>query len=179
MPLLKAASRLLDVVVYLTYALSCLAMMSLVVMAGWQVWGRYVLNNSPTWTEQLTMLFLLYITLPVAAVGVREGYHLAVEILPNALRGNALLWQQRTVMLCLGFFAWFMTTAGWDLAMRTWAQSLPLIGISRGYTYLPLVVSGVLTLAFVIENLLWSFTPQGRRPVEKPVFAPATRQEVN
>lgn len=177
MPLLRAASRLLDIVVYLTYALACLAMVALVVLAGWQVWGRYVLNSSPTWTEQLTMLFLLYITLPVAAVGVREGFHLAVEILPNALSGSALRWQQRGVMLCLGFFAWFMVIAGWDLAMRTWAQSLPLIGISRGYTYLPLVVSGSLTLVFVLENLLWSFTRPGMRPRARPVFASSVQQE--
>ncbi|MGY6704629.1 TRAP transporter small permease [Roseinatronobacter sp.] len=178
MQLLRGLSRILDLMVWLIYALSCLAMAALVVMAGWQVWGRYVMNNSPTWTEQLTMLLLLYITLPLAAVGLREGFHLAVEILPNKLYGAALRWQQRGTMLCLGFFGWFMMTAGWDLTMRTWAQALPLIGISRGYTYLPLVVSGVLTLIFVTEFLIWSFTAVGQRPRAKTVFAPGAQQEV-
>lgn len=179
MVFLRAASVLLDAVVWVAYALSCLAMASLVAMAGWQVWGRYVMNNSPTWTEQLTMLFLLYITLPLAAVGVREGFHLVVEIVPNVLRGRALGWQRRGVMLCLGIFGWFMMTYGMDLVSRTWAQSLPLIGISRGYTYLPLVVSGALILAFVAENLIWSFTPAGQRPASKFAFAPEAQQEVS
>lgn len=148
-------------------------------MAGWQVWGRYVMNNSPTWTEQLTMLFLLYITLPLAAVGVREGFHLAVEIVPNLLRGRAVVWQQRGVMLCLGIFGWFMMIYGANLVSITWAQSLPLIGISRGYTYLPLVISGTLILVFVAEHLVWSLTPAGHRPASKFAFAPEAPQEVS
>lgn len=178
MQLLRGLSRVLDLLVWLIYALCCLAMVALVVMAGWQVWGRYVMNNSPTWTEQLTMLLLLYITLPLAAVGLREGFHLAVEILPNQLKGAALRWQQRGTMLCLGFFGWFMMTAGWELTTRTWAQAMPLIGISRGYTYLPLVVAGVLSLIFVVEFLIWSFSDYGCRPAARTVFAPGAQQEV-
>lgn len=178
MRFLRKVSHGLDRAVWLIYVLSCLSMAALVVMAGWQVWGRYVMNNSPTWTEQLTMLLLLYITLPLAAVGIREGFHLAVEIVPNQLRGAALRWQRRGTMLCLGFFGWFMMTAGWDLTLRTWAQALPLIGISRGYTYLPLVISGLLTLIFVAEFLAWSFTAEGQRPKARTVFAPGAQQEV-
>lgn len=165
---LTSIARCLDAVVWLIYALSSFAMAGLVAMAGWQVWGRYVLNNTPTWTEQATMLALLYITLPLAAVGIRQGFHLAVEIVPDALSGAALRWQQRGVMLCLGFFGYYMTVSGWDLMMRTWAQSLPLISISRGFTYLPLVISGALTLIFVVEKLVWSFTAAGAPPLDTP-----------
>ena len=178
MVFLRAASTVLDAVVWVAYALSCLVMASLVVMAGWQVWMRYVMNNSPTWTEQLTLLFLLYITLPLAAVGVRDGFHLAVEIVPNLLRGRALVWQQRGVMLFLGIFGWFMMVYGADLVSRTSAQTLPLIGISRGYTYLPLMISGAMILLFVVEHLIWSFTPAGQRPVTKFALAPEAQQEV-
>jgi TRAP-type transport system small permease protein len=164
MPILVAISRLLDAVVWLAYALSSTAMALLVALAAWQVWGRYVLNDSPTWTEQVTLLLLLYITLPLAAVGIRQHFHLAVEILPNALKGTALLWQQRFVLVVLGFYGAYMTSFGLDLVARTSAQLVPLIGISRGYTYLPLVISGVLTLIFVAELLIWSFL--GKRSPE-------------
>lgn len=157
MTLLRSISRLFDALAWLVYALASLLMAALVVMAGWQVWGRYIMNNTPTWTEQATLLSLLYITLPLAAVGIRENFHLAVEILPDLLGPKALLWQERFVLLCLGFFGFYMMTAGYELTSKTWAQSLPLIGISRGYTYLPLVISGVMTLAFVAEKLVWSF----------------------
>lgn len=157
MQILRAISRIFDKIVWLVYALASLLMAALVVMAGWQVWGRYVLNNSPTWTEQATLLSLLYITLPLAAVGIRENFHLAVEIVPDMLGPTTLIWQERFVLVCLGFFGFYMMTAGYELTSKTWAQSLPLIGISRGYTYLPLVISGVMTLAFVVEKLIWSF----------------------
>ena len=99
MTLLRSISRLFDALAWLVYALASLLMAALVVMAGWQVWGRYIMNNTPTWTEQATLLSLLYITLPLAAVGIRENFHLAVEILPDLLGPKALLWQERFVLL--------------------------------------------------------------------------------
>lgn len=156
MEFMRIVSRFFDRIVWLVYAISSLLMAALVVMAGWQVWGRYIMNNSPTWTEQATLLALLYITLPLAAVGIRENFHLAVEIIPDMMGPKALLWQERFVLLCLGFFGFYMMTAGYELTTKTWAQTLPLIGVSRGYTYLPLVISGVMTLAFVVEKLVWS-----------------------
>ncbi|NDW33416.1 TRAP transporter small permease [Salipiger sp. PrR007] len=169
MRILNAISRLLDGVVWFIYAASSLAMASLVALAAWQVWGRYVMNNSPTWTEQVTMMLLLYITLPLAAVGIRQHFHLAVEILPNALHRNALRWQQRFVLVVLGIYGGFMMVYGFDLVERTARQMVPLLGISRKYSYLPLVISGALTLIFVAELLVRSFvTEREPEPAAQP-----------
>lgn len=169
MQAMRVVSRFLDGLVWLTYAVSSTLMAALVLMAGWQVWGRYVMNNSPTWTEQAAMLALLYITLPLAAVGIRENFHLAVEILPDMLGQNALRWQERFVLLCLGFFGFWMMSAGYELTVKTWPQKLPLIGISRGFTYLPLLISGVMTLIFVAEKLVQSFlNPQAEHHPHAP-----------
>lgn len=171
MRILTAISRVLDAVVWLAYALSSLAMVLLVALAAWQVWGRYVMNNSPTWTEQVTMMLLLYITLPLAAVGIRQHFHLAVEILPNALKSRALRWQQRFVLVVLGFYGGFMLRYGLELVERTSSQQVPLLGISRSISYLPLVISGALTLVFVVELLVKSF-------VETVEPQPATQPQI-
>ena len=47
----------------------------------WQVFGRYVLNDTPTWAESLTLVLILYVALIGAAVGVRDAGHIGMESL--------------------------------------------------------------------------------------------------
>src|SRR3712207_74602 len=47
---------------------------------GWQVFGRFVLNNSPTWTEPVSLLLMLYYILLAAAVGVHERFHFSLDL---------------------------------------------------------------------------------------------------
>ena len=48
----------------------------------WQVFGRYVLNDTPTWAESLALLLVLYMTMLGVAVGVRDAGHIGLESLP-------------------------------------------------------------------------------------------------
>jgi TRAP-type C4-dicarboxylate transport system permease small subunit len=170
MAVLRAVSRVLDLAVWVIYALSALAMTLLVIFSGWQVWGRYVLNSSPTWTEQAALLLILYISLPLAAVGIRQKFHLAVEMLPDMLSPRWRYWQELLILAGLGFYGWVMADAGIELMTRTAAQAIPLIGWSRAYTYLPLAISGVLTVVFVAERIAWSIAEPKR--ASEPQSAP-------
>ena len=61
--------------------LSVAGLLLIVVTVAWQVFGRYVLNNPPTWAESLALLLILYVTLIAAAVGVRDAGHIGMESL--------------------------------------------------------------------------------------------------
>ena len=47
-----------------------LVIMTLVIT--WQVFGRYVLNASPPWSESLALITMLYFVLLAAAVGAEQ-----------------------------------------------------------------------------------------------------------
>jgi len=49
----------------------------------WQVFGRYVLNSSPSWTEPGAVMLMSWFIFLGAAVGVRENYHLGFDVLPR------------------------------------------------------------------------------------------------
>ena len=49
-----------------------IGLMMIVCVVFYQVFGRYVLNSSPTWAESLAIVLVLYVTLIGAAVGVRR-----------------------------------------------------------------------------------------------------------
>jgi len=60
-----------------------LAGLSLVVMTvifAWLVYGRYVLNDTPTWVEQVSLLLIMVISFLGASVGVHQHTHLSVVV---------------------------------------------------------------------------------------------------
>ena len=63
---LAVFARILDVLAGVTIALAGTALVALVVMMGWLVFGRYVLNDTPTWIERGATLAILCIAMPVA-----------------------------------------------------------------------------------------------------------------
>ncbi len=147
-------SKLMDMFSAVVIALGGAALVLLILVTGWQVYGRYVLNDTPTWAERLSLLLILLVSLPVAAVGLRERFHLrvefALELLPRwAQRALALL---NSLLLCL--FGMAMAWYSMDLVERTWNKRIPLLGWPQAFQYLPLVLTGGLIALFMIERLL-------------------------
>ena len=85
-------------------AFSSVALVLLVVFTGWQVWGRYVLNDTPTWTEKAALLLILMVALPMAAVGLRENFHLGIDFVSDLLPARARLWLKVVNSVVLGVF---------------------------------------------------------------------------
>jgi len=130
------------------------ALVALVAMMGWAVFGRYVLNDTPTWVERAATLCILFIALPVAAVGVRERFHLSVLGFREALLAQA----QRIIAIgcdaLVGLFGLAMAVYSKELAELVMRFRIPLLGISQGWTYVPLIVCGWLIVLFSIEQVL-------------------------
>src|SRR4029453_1786172 len=72
--------------------LAVAGLLTIVAIVFYRVFGRYVLNSSPTWTESLALVLVLYVTLIAAAVGVRDAGHIGMEsllvLLPERLRNR-------------------------------------------------------------------------------------------
>ena len=70
----------------------------------YQVIGRYVLNDTPTWAESGAVLLVLYVTMLGMAVGVRDAGHIGLEsllvLVPDAVR---LKMELLIHVLVLGF----------------------------------------------------------------------------
>ena len=131
-----------------------LGLVILVVCVQWQVLGRYVLNDSPTWTEPVALLLVLYITALAVAVGVRDAGHLGMESLTALLPAGARRVAQGLIHLCVLVFAVLLADDGWEWMTLKWAEPKPLLGVPEGLDYLPLVIAGVLIVLFCIEHLI-------------------------
>ena len=58
-----------------------LGLVLLIVAVLYQVIGRYVFNDTPTWAESGAVLLVLYVTMLGMAVGVRDAGHIGLESL--------------------------------------------------------------------------------------------------
>src|SRR5210317_1925060 len=72
--------RLLDLFSYINTIITGIAMVVMTAIFGWLVFGRYVLNATPTWVEQVSLLLVVYIGFLGASVGVHKKTHLGVSV---------------------------------------------------------------------------------------------------
>ena len=145
-----------------------LAGAGLVAMTGivaWTVFGRYVLNSTPTWGEPVSLFLMLWFILLGGAVGVREMDHMGFDIGLHYAQGR---WKSALVIVnetLVAFFGFAMVYYGWQLAAKVWDDRLPMIGISKGWDYVPIVGGGVLIALFSLEKLLLFITGQSAEPM--------------
>ena len=119
-----------------------------------QVFGRYVLNDTPVWAESLTLVMVLYVALVGAAIGVRDAGHIGMESLLMLVPEGVRLKLEMVIHVLVGIFGVLMVYNGWGLTEAVKAYNIPTLGISEGYKYFPLVISGVLVTLFSVEHLV-------------------------
>ncbi|NKL20960.1 TRAP transporter small permease [Rhizobium leguminosarum] len=124
------------------------------VFVAWQVFCRYVLNDSPSWTEPGSVMLMSWFIFLGAAVGIRENNHLGFDVLLYVLpkSGKRVLRMISDVVI-LAFGAG-MVWYGGALISLTWNTTLPSLGISGAFDYLPLAGGGVLAVIFSLERIV-------------------------
>jgi len=152
--LARKVSAVLDVIARYALWLSGTGLVVMTALIAWQVWGRYVLNDTPTWTEVSSVLLMGWFILLGAAVGLREGNHLAFDVLLYVLpeRVSRLFHTVSDCVVCV--FGVGMVVYGIQLAAQTWQNTIPLLGISGGFEYFAIIFGGVLIVIFALERLL-------------------------
>jgi len=127
----------------------------IVVVVAMQVFGRYVLNDTPTWAESVALVLVLYVTMLGAAVGVRDAGHIGLEsifimILPERHR----VWVEIVIHVMVGCFGVTMAWNAWILADSVMHYKIPNLDLPQGVNHLPLVIAGVLIALFSIEHII-------------------------
>jgi TRAP-type C4-dicarboxylate transport system permease small subunit len=135
---------------------------------GWQVFGRFVLNSSPSWAEQLALVLMIWFVFFAAAAGVREGFHIRILALESALSPRNQSRMRLAAHLIVGASGIAIAIWGGELVARTWSHVIPTLGLPRGFAYLPLPLSGVLMAFFTIELILEDAA--GEEPADQEVI---------
>ena len=144
----------LDRVADVALSIAAAALVLLAVVELWQVFARYVLNDSPSWTEPVAILCMNAAMMLGASAGVHAqrhfGFFIGLHSAPPPVR-RVLLAFSRAVQAGVGTM---LAIWGIRLSAATW--NIPMAGVSlpQGAAYLPLSVGGLLIAAFALNLLL-------------------------
>ncbi|AMJ58264.1 MULTISPECIES: TRAP transporter small permease [Stenotrophomonas] len=148
----RVLEKLADVVIYIAVA----ALLGLVVVQGWQVFARYVINDSPSWTEPVTLLLLSTTMSMGAAAGVYTNRHFGFFLLAEQMHPLVKRVIDALVPLIVATIGGFLARWGWvlwldGLHIKTAGANLP-----QSVNYLPLSIGGALMAVFALNRLLLS-----------------------
>ncbi len=138
----------------LSLVLAVIGLIAVILCVQWQVIGRYVFNDTPTWAEALALLLVLFVTAFGVAVGVRDAGHIGLESMVALLPDR---WRHRVeilIHLLVGLFGALMVHGGWLWMSAKWNEKKPMLPVPDGIDYLPLVIAGVLIVLFSIEHVI-------------------------
>lgn len=146
--------KTLDFLALICKIVTGVALVVLTVIFGWLVFGRYVLNATPTWVEQVSLLLIVLITFLGAAIGIHENTHLGVsyfrELSPKPVRWAFTLISH----VLLAGYGYIMMTESYALMLFKWGSEIPLIHVPEGLRALPITICGGLILLFSVGHLI-------------------------
>jgi TRAP-type C4-dicarboxylate transport system permease small subunit len=126
----------------------------LVVAVLYQVIGRYIFNDTPTWAESGAVLLVLYVTMLGMAVGVRDAGHIGLEsmlvLAPDGVRHKMELLIHALVLVFGVVMAWNCAV----LAESVSGYKIPTLGVSEAFKYAPPALAGALVAMFSLEHII-------------------------
>jgi len=111
---------------------------------------RYVFNFSIIWAEEVSQYLMIWIAYLGAGLALREGRHVAVEMLqdrlPTALGRRLRMAVGGLVLIFLGV----VTVLGFQFAVFVWNQETPVLNISLGIPSLAIPIGALLFAAHLV-----------------------------
>ena len=113
--------------------------------------ARYVFNFSIIWAEEVSQYLMIWIAYLGAGLALREGRHVALEMLHDRLSAPVCRKLRMAVGGLLLAFLGAVTVLGFQFAVFVWNQETPVLNISLGIPTLAIPIGALL---FALHLLL-------------------------
>ncbi len=150
--LFAAIDRTIELIVAAIFA-------GMVLVGAWQVFSRFVLNSTPSWSEEIQIfghIWLVFLAIPIA---YRRGAHITVE----AIRRVLAPWMNKALdlineLLWVGFA---IATAyySYRVSLVTGNSVSPGLEIPMSYPYYGMILGSVYLLFVVVRRLTGELPP--------------------
>jgi TRAP-type C4-dicarboxylate transport system permease small subunit len=150
-----------------------IALMTTIVICG--VFFRYVLNNSITWAEDVSLIMMVTTAFLVAPYAYRSNANVAIEMISGMLQGRAARALRIAINLLVLWLLYRYFAESVGLVRRGWGIRVNTVPIAWAWPYMVVPASFAAMALVGIELILrdmWSiFT--GRKDADLPDLPPA------
>ena len=127
----------------------CSALFSVMILVSLlQVFFRYVLNDSLTWSEELARYLFVWTAFLGSIIALHRGLHIDVDVLTSIVGKKTKTCLALLAKACMIALLLVLTVYGWRIVMLTWdAPSAALrIPMALVYMAIPLGAMGMLVV---------------------------------
>jgi TRAP-type C4-dicarboxylate transport system permease small subunit len=145
---------------------------------GYEPWS-FLPRGQTSWTEEVAINLLMWVSLLGASVAYGEKAHLGVDYFVGKLHPQAQALTEIIVNIIVALFAaLILIGGGYVLVSETLKVGgrLPALQVKIGYMYLAVPISGAFILLFCIENIIEILS--GKRSSSCAVATKAVEREV-
>ncbi|NKC31527.1 TRAP transporter small permease [Falsiroseomonas selenitidurans] len=107
---------------------------------------RYGFGVSLAWAEEASRYMMIWLAFLAAGLALREGAHIAVDLLPEALPEPAARWLRALILAAIAGFLGLLLVLGINYADFAMMQRSPVLRLSMGLVYLAIPVGTALML---------------------------------
>ena len=146
----KGNKKFIDILYKYIDNLCKLFMVLQVLIVSRVVFGRFILNKTPAWGEELALLCMVWFSLLSASLAVKNNAHIRISVIDSFLSEKALKVMHSMYFIFMLVFSIFMLVEGTKLSLLTLRSIMPGTGISISWLYLSVPVSGLAMLLTLI-----------------------------
>jgi TRAP-type C4-dicarboxylate transport system permease small subunit len=147
----------LDQIERLALIVAGVSLVVVVAVQAWQVFARYVLNDSPSWTEPLALVFIANTAMLGAAVGARRETHFGFPLLADSAPHPVRMTCRALARLAMAALGAGLAVFGAILAIDSWTVPMAGAPLPVGLRFAPVAVGGGLIALFALERLVRGF----------------------
>ena len=126
---------------------------AITVLVSIQVFARYVLNDTPPWSEELCRYLFVWASFLGACVAMRRAAHLGVDSLVVRLPAGVRDVLHHAVTALVAVFAGVLAWQGAALVPAMATQRSPSMGISLQYVFIAIPIAAVIMLGLQLAAL--------------------------
>ena len=150
--------------VYMILAVAALVVM--IIACFYQVFGRYVLNASPGWTEELSRFTFIWLSALGSTIDLDRGAHASITILSERLPNISRKVLTLILHIVVAVIAVLLIIYGWQLAAATMKTPSAALKIPMAYINIALSFAGFGMLLTSVNSILTAFDEKEEKEVK-------------
>ncbi|MDY0289544.1 MAG: TRAP transporter small permease [Sphaerochaeta sp.] len=150
---MEQLKKVLDSVFVWVLKLAMVLLVAMVVLVFLNVVLRYGFSSGIHWSEEISLVIVIWFTFIAMALGVKESLHINVDILPKKLPKvffGVLDCIRDVLVVIIGAI---MIYYGWKLTLNGARSTLPATNIPNSINYVVLPIAGVFIVLYAIIHL--------------------------